>query len=216
MKSLSDRLMGLTSLFIMLIPCFALTAAAGEYELTPRLNIVGSSGKPTNDVLGIGIALHRRLSDEWYLGINLDHSPEFDFEEPSNLLRIQSAEVADAVGSMTMITVVGERRYPQSDDWTLFWHLGGGFAEVDMDNVGGDVAGGGTYDIATDVDTEFILIASVGWLQSLRKNWSARYEITAESHNGGWDVRDEISGNEGKIDEYGVYGLRLGMTYHFD
>ena len=217
MKSLSYRIIQLTGLLALSLSSNALQAESGsQYELTTRLNIVGSTGKPTNDILGFGIALHRKLSDEWYLGINLDHSPEFDFEEPSNLVGIRSTEVVDAVGSMTMITVVGERRYPQSEDWTLFWQVGGGFAEIDMDNADGDVFGGGTYDIATDIDTEFIIIAGFGGLQTLGKNWSARYEVTAESHNGGWDMTESVTGNTGKIDEYGVYGIRIGMTYRFD
>jgi hypothetical protein len=63
---------------------------------------------------------------------------------------------------------------------------------------------------------EFIFIAGFGALQSLGKNWSARYEATAESHQGGWDMTENVSGNTGKIDEYGIYGIRLGMTYQFD
>ena len=217
MKSLSNRIIQLTSVLALSISSYGLQADSGaDYELTTRLNIVGTSGKPTNDILGFGFALHRKLSEDWYLGFNLDHSPEFDFEEPSNLVDVRSTEVVDAVGSMLMITVVAERRYVQSDDWTLFWQAGGGFAEIDMDNAEGDVVGGGTYDIETDIDTELIIIAGVGALQNLSKNWSARYEFTAESHQGGWDLTENVSGNTGKIDEYGIYGIRLGMTYLFE
>ena len=56
--------------------------AIAEYEISTRVNIVGSSGKPTNDVLGVGISLHQRLDDDWYIGYNLDHSAKFDFERP--------------------------------------------------------------------------------------------------------------------------------------
>ena len=216
MKPLYYRLNRLTSILLLSLVSPVLAAAGSQYELTPRLNIMGSTGKPTNDILGYGIALHRKLSDQWYLGINLDYSPEFDFEEPSDLVDLRSTEVVDAVGTMTMITVVAERRYQQDENWTLFWHVGGGINEIDLDNAEGDVVGGGSYDIATDVDTEIILIAGVGWLQRLNKKWSARYELSAESHNGGWDLEDKTSGNTGKIDEYGVYGLRFGLTYHID
>ena len=83
----------------------------GNYELSFRGNIVGGSGKPTNDVLGVGLSLHRKLSEDWFLGINLDYSPEFDFETPGDLLRIDTASEVDAIGTMLMITAVGERRY---------------------------------------------------------------------------------------------------------
>ncbi len=165
-------------------------ADRADYELTSRLNIVGSSGKPTNDILGFGFTLHRRLNDDWHVGFNLDYSPEFDFERPAEIVDIKSDLEIDAVGTMLMVTVVGERRYALEDDgWTGFWNLGAGFAEIDMDDADGAIRGGGTYDIETDIDTEFILIGNVGFIQRVGKHWSARYTFSAEHHSGGWDVR---------------------------
>ncbi len=191
-------------------------ADRADYELTSRLNIVGSSGKPTNDILGFGFTLHRRLNDDWHVGFNLDYSPEFDFERPAEIVDIKSDLEIDAVGTMLMITVVGERRYAlEDDDWTGFWNLGAGFAEIDMDDADGAIRGGGTYDIETDIDTEFILIGNVGFIQRVGKHWSARYTLSAEHHGGGWDVRDRVSRTTGEIDDYAVYGVRVGMTYRF-
>jgi len=198
------------------MPAATLAASDADYELTARLNLVGSSGKPTNDILGYGLTLHRRLDDDWYLGVNLDYSPKFDFERPADIVDIRSDLEIDAVGSMLMVTVVGERRYAlEAEGWTGFWNLGAGFAEIDMDDADGAIRGGGNYDIETDIDTEFILLASAGWMQQLGKHWSARYTLSAESHIGGWDVRDRVSGATGEIDDYAVYGLRIGMTYRF-
>ncbi len=187
------------------------------FEITPRLNIVGGSGKPANDILGIGIGFHRKLSNGWYLGFYLEHSPIFDFEDTAGLVdNIDEVGIVDADSTHTMITLVGERRYPmQSDDWSWFWNFGGGINEVDVDDVEGPVAGGGTYNIETDVDTELILIGNIGWINRLGDHWSARYEITAEYHATDWEMRDRVSGNTGSIDDYSVYGFRVGMSYRF-
>ena len=185
------------------------------YQFTPRLNIVAGDGEPSNDIPGIGLAIHRKISKEWYLGINIDHSPIFDFEDTAGLVDgLNEDGIVDADSSHTMITVVGERRYSMdSANWTGFWNLGGGINEVDVDDVTGPLKGGGTYDIETDVDTELILVGNVGWIQRLGDTWSARYEITAEYHSADWEMTDKISGNTGDIDDYSVYGFRLGLTY---
>lgn len=202
---------------IMLIgnPLLLLADSHSDYEFTPRLNIVAGDGEPSNDIPGIGLAIHRKISNEWYLGINIDHSPLFDFEDTAGLVDgLDEDGIVDADSSHTMITVVGERRYEMdSAGWTWFWNLGGGINEVDVDDVDGPLSGGGTYDIETDVDTETILIGNVGWIQRLGDTWSARYEITAEYHSADWEMTDKISGNTGDIDDYSVYGFRLGLTY---
>ncbi len=212
----------ITAVRMLVISIFMLAAtgasggAESRYELSGRLNIIGGSGKPTNDVLGYGLLLHRRLNQDWYLGINLEHSPEFDFERPSKIVGIRSDIEIDAVGTMTILTVVAERRYAlESTGWIAFWNLGAGFGEIDLDNATGDIRGGGSYDIETDVDTEVILTGSAGWMQQLGEHWSARYALSAEHHSGDWELRDRTSGKTGKIDDYALYGLRLGMNYRF-
>lgn len=188
-----------------------------RYELNFRGNIVGSHGKPTNDVLGVGLTVYRKLSDEWYLGINLDHSPEFDFETPGDLLGIDTASEVDAIGTMITITAVAERRFElDSENWSGFWSLGGGINEVDLDDADGPIKGGGSYDIETSTDTELVLVASAGWIQQINRQWSARYAFTYEYHFADWEFRDKISGAEDTIDDYDLYGLRIGLDYRFD
>ena len=196
-------------------PLVLLADSHSVYEFTPRLNIVAGDGEPSNDIPGIGLAIHRKISNEWYLGINIDHSPLFDFEDTAGLVDgLDEEGIVDADGTHTMITLVGERRYAmESAGWTGFWNIGGGINEVDIDDVDGPLSGGGTYDIETDVDTELIMIGNAGWIQQLGGTWSARYEITAEYHSADWEMTDKISGNTGDIDDYTVYGFRLGLTY---
>jgi len=190
--------------------------ADGMYELSGRLNIVGANGTPSNDILGFGVILHRKLSDDWYLGFGLDISPEFDVERPNEELNIDSVGEVDGVGTMNMFTVVAERRYAlDSEGWVGFWNLGVGIADIDVDDADGDVEGGGRFDIKIDADTETVLIGSVGALQRLGEHWSARYEVTLEQHIADWKIEDRVSGATDSYDDYTVYGLRVGMNYRF-
>lgn len=174
----------------------------GQYELSGHLNIVGASGKPSNDILGFGVIAHRKLSDDWYLGFGLEHSPEFDVERPNEEIGIDSTSETDALATMNMFTLVAERRYPlDSQNWTGFWNLGGAIAEIDIDNAKGDVEGGGTFDIEIEADTEYVLLGGVGALQKLGEHWSARYEATLEQHFADWKIKDNVSGKTGSYDD---------------
>ncbi len=206
-------------LLILLLVCAPPDLRAADdspYELTTRLNLVGSTGEPTNDILGYGFTLHRQLSDDWFLGLALDHSSQFDIERPNEELGIDSVSETDAVASMTMITAVAERRYPlESKNWSGFWNLGLGFAEIDADNAKGDVEGGGKFDIEVDAGTDTVLLGGAGFLQRLGENWSARYEATFEHHLADWKIKDNVSGKTDSYDDFTVTGVRLGLTYRF-
>ncbi len=218
MKSMSlATLAAPVLLALSLLPGPAAAQNDAGYEITPRLNIVGGSGRPTNDILGFGVALQRRLDNGWYLGFNVDYSPAFDFEEPYLILDIPRApEIVDAEGTMLLLTVVGERRYPlKRPGWIGFWNLGGGIAEVDLEDVDGQRGDGGRFDIETDAGSEWILVAGAGFLQRLGPGWSARYELTFEYHIADWDLRDRVNGITGEIDDYDIYGLRIGVSRQF-
>ena len=114
----SESLMvsGLMILLLAIAPPGLRAADDSPYELTTRLNLVGGTGKPTNDILGFGFILHRKLSDDWYLGLALDYSDQFDIETPNDELDIDSVSETDSVASMTMITATAERRYKLESD----------------------------------------------------------------------------------------------------
>ena len=67
-----------------------------------RFNIIGGSGKPTNDVLGFGIFGRYRLGDRWTVGLAVDVSDEFDIERTPELVGLEQdpdAPVIDSTGS---------------------------------------------------------------------------------------------------------------------
>ena len=204
-------------LFVLAIAPMTLAAADdSRYELSGRLNLMGATGDPMNDILGYGFMLHRQLSDDWYLGFSVEHSSEFDAERPNEKLDIDSVSETDAVGSMTMFTAVAERRYAmESSNWTWFWNLGLGVTDIDVDNAEGDIEGGGRFDIKIDADTETVLLGGIGLMQRLGENWSARYELGVEQHFADWKVTDEVSGATDSYDDYTVSGARFGLNYRF-
>jgi hypothetical protein len=202
--------------FLFTLPGGLKAGSNKQYELSGRLNIVGANGTPSNDILGFGVILHRKLSDEWYLGFSLDNSTDFDVERSNEELNIDSVGEVDGLGTMNMVTVVAERRYMlDSEGWIGFWNLGGGIADIDVEDADGNVKGGGTFDIEIDADTETVLIGSVGALQRLGEHWSARYEATLEHHLADWEIKDKVSGKTDSYDDYTVYGLRVGLNYRF-
>lgn len=209
---------------ILCISLFSISSISlsddGEFvSLTPRFNIVGSSGKPTNDVLGLGLIGHYKYSDKWYLGVALDHSPEFDFERTASRVGLkQDSNVADidAKGTLLQISAFAERRYPDdAGNIEYFWTLGAGISEIDMDDVSGPLQGGGNFEISTTTDTELVIVGSIGMQHRLSENWSGRYAFSIDHHFADWKLKDRVSGNTGSIDDYGIYGIRLGATYHF-
>lgn len=189
--------------------------ADGEYDLVARLDLVAGNGKPANDIPGLGLSLQRALGDGWYLGFSLDHSPLFDFEDVAGLVDgVAEIGIVDADATHTLVSWTAEKRHALGlAGWNGFFNFGVGFNDVDVDDVDGPVAGGGRYDIATEVDTELVLLAGLGWMQRLGRNWSARYEIGAEYHRGDWKMTDRVSGNSDRISDYMVYGLRIGLAY---
>jgi len=198
------------------------TSIAGEHnviELAGRLNIVGSDGTPTNDVLGYGLVGHYQLSQEWYVGITLDISPEFDFERPATevgIIQDPAVEDIDSVGNSTALIGFIERRYPnKSGNLLWFWNLGLGFANLDFEDATGPVQGGGAFNITTIADTETLITSSVGMQQRINDHWSARYAFSLDQHLADWTVTDSVSGNTAKIGNYAIYGIRIGMNYAF-
>ena len=87
---------------------------------------------------------------------------------------------------------------------------------MSLDDAGGPIEGGGNYEIETSTDTEFLLIANAGWMQRINEQWSARYELSYEYHFADWQFRDRISGAKDTIDDYDLYGLRIGLNYRFN
>ena len=99
------------------------------------------------------------------MGFGVDISDEFDVERTAELVGlVQDPAVGDRQHRSSQgLTAWVERRY-RGDDRRLqwFWTVGVGVVSVDVDDQGGPLAGGGSFDIAVDAGTERVASAGVG------------------------------------------------------
>ena len=184
-----------------------------------RLNIIGGSGKPTNDVLGYGVLGRYRLDDRWTLGLGVDISDEFDIERTPELVGLEQdpdAPVIDSTGSSEGLNAWIERRYGGDDrrlQW--FWAVGAGVNSVDVDDQAGLLAGGGSFDIAIDAGTEWVASASVGLRVRVGERFLFEPALRLDQHFADWDVTDRVSGATASIDDYLLKGVHLAFAYRF-
>ena len=184
-----------------------------------RLNIIGGSGKPTNDVLGYGVLGRYRLDDRWTLGLGVDISDEFDIERTPELVGLEQdpdAPVIDSTGSSEGLNAWIERRYGGDDrrlQW--FWTVGAGVNSVDVDDQAGPLASGGSFDIAIDAGTEWVASASVGLRVRVGERFLFEPALRLDQHFADWDVTDRVSGATASIDDYVLKGVHLAFAYRF-
>jgi hypothetical protein len=214
------RLLAL-SMFALAALAAASPAVAAEerFELGLRLGAVAADGEPTNDIMGGGVYGRYRLSDRWRLGVAVDHSPDFDVERPYEFLGLvgdPAAGEVDAAGTSSNVLAWIERAYPRPGgrlEW--FWGVGGGVGFVDVEPVAGALADGGRYDIAEEVGTELLAIATAGLRVRLGSAWSLEAALRAEQHHTDWKVTDRRSGRSVSLDDYLTTGGHFAIAYRF-
>lgn len=189
--------------------------AEDKLKIGARFGILVADGEPANDMPFYGVYGSYLLKPDWYLGVGVDFF-EFDFEQPYKILGINSALVNDAPVSNTVISAWIEREFGQdSQAWKPFALAGIGIGMTDVDDLRGDVSGGGTYNITTDGGTEVIPFIGAGLRHSLTKRLDVEITGRADYHIGGWDVKDINSGLTASVDDYLAYGAYVGLVYRF-
>lgn len=193
-------------------------AQDGRFDLGARLILTAADGEPANDIPGYGVFGHWQMSDRWSLGFAVDRT-EYDFETPAKLLGLSqnpSLEPIDVVAEATILSGWIERTYPRPGgrmDW--FWGAGLGFASVDVPDATGPLAGGGTFDITTEADTEIIVSLLAGLHRRLGERWTIEFALRADQHLADWQLTDRVSGNRGAVDDYLALGGHLGIGFRF-
>jgi hypothetical protein len=208
------RLLTTASLLALLIPV-AGHAQDDRFDFGVRFNALAGDGEPSNDMLGAGIYGHYRLNKNWLVGAGLDFS-DFDFERPHKIIGITPVATTDADASSTTVSVWIERRYDRPGKrFGWFWTAGAGFSSVDVDDITGPTAGGGTFNITTDADTETLLLGSVGLRYRFAQKWTWQGALRIEQHFADWKVFDRVSGRVDTVDDYTVKGLHFGVERSF-
>ena len=190
-----------------------------RFDLGLRLDVVAADGVPANDIPAVGLFGHRRLSERWWIGLAVDHSPKFDVERPYEFLGLVGDPAAgeiDADATSTRLTGWIERVYARPGrrlEW--FWSAGGGVALIDVDAVAGPLDGGGSYDIAQEVKTELLASVGAGLRLGFARRWAFEAALRADRHFTDWTVADRVSGRAASLTDYTVQGIDLGMAYRF-
>ena len=208
------------ALAILAISALSLPAAAQEskFDIGFQLNILGATGKPTNDILGYGISGRYKLSDRWWIGGGIDRSDEFDVERPIEFFGLRGDPAAgevDAIGESTMVRAWAERVSLPGRKIEFFLGAGLGVNFVDIAPLEGPLEGGGTYRIVTSADDEYILTALAGLRWRLGERLAFEAALRVDEHIADWRLVDEVSGATTTIDDYSVRGVTLGLRYRF-
>jgi len=195
------------------LPCPVLA-----HDLGVRGMITASDGEPANDIPGFGLFGHWRLGERWSIGFAVDRT-EYDFEEPAKLVGLrqeEDIEPVDVIAEATVLSAWIERTYPRPSgrlDW--FWGAGVGFASIDVPDATGPLAGGGTFDITTEADSEVVVSLLAGLHRRLGERWFLEFALRADQHFADWQVTDRVSGNRGAVDDYLALGGQLGIGFRF-
>lgn len=194
-------------------------AADGAFDLGVRANILVGNGEPTNDMLGYGLFARFRVGEGWRVGVGVDHSPEFDVEGIADLVgqtQDPAAEVIDAKASSTVVRAWLERSYPNaSGRFEWFWTVGAGIANVEVDEVSGPRAGGGTFTVDTDAGTEILAAGSLGLRWFFVRRVALEVAGRLDYHFADWALEERVSGATATVDDYLVTGGHVGLTFRF-
>lgn len=194
-------------------------AAEGAFDLGVRANVLVGNGEPTNDMLGYGLFARFRVGSGWRVGVGVDHAPEFDVEGVAELVgqsQDPAAEVIDAKASSTVVRAWLERSYPSAGggfEW--FWTVGAGVGNVEVDDVSGPRAGGGTFTVDTDAGTEVIAAGSLGLRWFLARMVALEVAGRLDYHFADWALEETVSGATATVDDYLVSGGHVGLTFRF-
>ena|GEM_PF-565968 len=193
------------------------TAIADDdrYELGFRAETNLGPGVPANDMIGFSFIGRYRLNENWLLGLALEHSPEFDVEDPFRRFNID-AETNDPAATSTMISAWGERRYWQTPmSRYLFWTAGMGINQVDVDDLVDTDNAGNPYDISTAVDSEIALTGSFGQRHRFGSAFSVGYGARVEYRLTEWTFTNRETDETATVDDYFVHGAFVDINYAF-
>ncbi|MEW6074471.1 MAG: hypothetical protein AB1726_17985 [Planctomycetota bacterium] len=191
-------------------------SASTGWEIGGAGGVTLGDGEPANDLTTYGVFARRRLNDVWAARFALDRM-SYDFERPAKLLGITQdpgAEVVDAAATATTLSAWIERTFggaESANEW--FAGAGLGLSSVDVDDASGPVAGGGSFDIATDAGTEILASLDAGYRRALSAHWTLEGLLRVNQHFADWKVVDRVSGAEGTVDDYTTWSFLLGIAY---
>jgi hypothetical protein len=174
-------------------------------------------GEPANDIpIPLSLFARHRLGGDWWARLGVEIASG-DFETPHEIVGImQDPNVSDIDATADYVSVMAwiEQVHALNPKNELFWQAGLGVSVVDVDDADGPVQGGGTFDIETDADTEFLGSLGAGY-RRLFGEWAVELLARYDYHVADWELRDKVSGATGEVDDYSTWALLLGLGYSF-
>jgi hypothetical protein len=194
----------------------ALAPIANTWELGVTGGTTLGDGEPANDMPHYGAFARYRASDAWAARVALDYA-EYDVEGPAEIVGITQdpAEgVIDATAESLALSLWLERTLRvEGSAHELFLGAGAGVATIDVSDVDGPVQGGGTFDVRTEADTEYIVSLALGYRWHLGEHWLLEALARQNHHFADWQLEDRVSGARGSIDDYSSTTLTLGVGF---
>jgi hypothetical protein len=213
MRSIPINLVLIGSAVLLAMPSRAQERSS---DIGIRAGISAADGEPANDIPSAGLIAHFAFDERWRLGAALDRS-EYDVEQPAKLAGIAQSpavEAIDALAEATTLSVWGERTLTNPARATsMFVGAGVGAAFVDVPDVDGPRAGGGRFDVHTEVSTELVVSLLGGVRHEFGEHWHAEAALRVEQHFADWTFADRLSGARGSIDDYLAWGAYVAVGW---
>jgi hypothetical protein len=200
--------------------CSATTPAAAEQPVSVGVRpvLALADGTPANDIPGGGSFARWHLGERWALSVAVELA-KFDFEEPARVVGLAQAdggEAIDAKAESQRLGVWAERRLGAAGGPSRWYTgFGVGAATIDVPDAVGPLAGGGTFHVRTEADTELIAALALGWERELGRRWLLDTALRWEQHFADWQVVDTVSGRTGAVGDYSTFGAHLGVGWRF-
>lgn len=180
-----------------------------------RTAITTAGGEPANDMSTNGVDVRYRLGGGWRVGGALEYVV-YDFERPTKMLGLTQRRGVPTVDEKIDAVVVRafvERDYRRDGSaWSFFWAAGAGFASPSGDGARGELEGGGTFDLESDIGTEILAGGTTGVRRDIGAHVGIELAFRADQHFVDWTVVDRVSGGTAEVDDFLEYGVQLGVA----
>jgi len=156
------------------------------------------------------------LSPSWSVGLSVDFlEGEVDGLAARAGLSPAAAEEDEALVASTQVSLWAERSLWRDGEHLIFGRAGIAAGWLDFDDARGSLAGGGTYQVQTESERETIGLVGLGYRYDLPGNWEIEFVGQYEHHRSNWRFVDVGSGANGRVGDYGLASLLIGIGYRF-
>ena len=180
----------------------------------------GGPGSRAGDIPGYGAAVSRSLGGslgaQWNLGVSVDRF-EYDLETPVHATGVETA-VGDEVDAFTLVTraqVELARRFRLGSRWTPFLSAGLGVYVIDVPEISGNAANGGTYVLRTESPTTAGVAVAAGSEWRLFGPASFALTLSYAQTFSDYTVTEVGSGARGTISPFSPLGLGAQLVFRW-